>query len=191
MTASLQTATGATGETGRVSRARHEARCGICSHPERLAIEEAFLYRQMSVAEITKRYGVGHDATYRHAHAMNLLPTRNRNCQAPQESDSSDRPSNTSIVALPKCVLPAEVGSTPHARAIIELLGVSPSDEVLTAVDRAIEDKMEKENIGVDKAANDIFVAAALVKIARPPDSWLTWFQQLSKETEQTATHTT
>src|SRR6267142_2642815 len=58
------------------SQARHEARCGICSHSERLAIEKAFLHHQMSVADITRCYGVGHDAVYRHLRALNLLAAR-------------------------------------------------------------------------------------------------------------------
>jgi hypothetical protein len=52
-----------TGTERQVDQARHSARCSICSHPERRSIEEAFLNRRTSVAEITKRYGVGHDAT--------------------------------------------------------------------------------------------------------------------------------
>jgi transposase len=159
-----------------VNQARHRARCGICSHAERLAIEKAFLYRQMSVAEITKRHGVGHDAIYRHARAMNLLPTRNRTWRAPLESDSHQSLTSPSLEAT-KTVCRTEVPSTPYARAIFELLGIPASDELLTAVERAGENKAEKENARADAAANDIFVDAALVKIARPPDSWLSWFQ--------------
>jgi hypothetical protein len=172
------------------SPARHRARCGICAHPERSAIERAFLYREMSVAEITKRYGVGHDATYRHAHAMNLLPVRNRNWRAPIELDIFDRPTITTAVE-PEPVVRIDRHSTPYARAIIELLQIPASDEVLAAIEQAVENKSERESTGPDTAANDIFISAALVKIARPPDSWLTWFQQLSADIGQTASHTT
>ena len=161
----------------KVTQARHRARCGICSHPERLAIERAFLFRQMSVADITKRYGVGHDAVYRHSHAMNLLADRNRNWRAPAESDNDG--ASTAEPETSTTSLPSEAPWTPHARAIIELLQIRASEELLVAIERVIEAKANQDNGNVDKAANEVFVAAALVKIARPPDSWLTWFQQL------------
>jgi hypothetical protein len=164
---------------GPVSEARHEARCGICSHPERLAIEKAFLRREMSVAEITRRYGVGHDAVYRHSHAMNLLGTRNRNFRAPAES-YNDRTSTAEPVT-PTTSLPSEAPWTPHARAIIELLQITTSGEVLMAIERAIEFNVRHENATVDEAANEVFVITALVKIERAPDNWLTWFQELGK----------
>jgi bacterioferritin-associated ferredoxin len=64
-------------------RFAHESRCGICSHPERQAIESAFQQRRMSIAEIGRRYGVGHDAVYRHAHAVGLLKRGERRPRFP------------------------------------------------------------------------------------------------------------
>jgi hypothetical protein len=121
---------------------------------------------------------------------LNLLQARNRNWRALIESDNNERPATTPTVEEPRIVIRTIGRSTPHARVIIELLEIPPSGEVLDVIERAVENKAAKETIGVNAAANDIFVSAALVKIARPPDSWLTWFQQLSEETA-TATHTT
>ena len=58
---------------------RHERRCSICQHPEREAIEEAFLHWR-SVSEIRLEFKLPERATvYRHAHAFNLFPQRSRN----------------------------------------------------------------------------------------------------------------
>jgi hypothetical protein len=56
----------------------HEARCTICRHPERGAIEEEFTH-WMSPWSIADEYDVDRRAIYRHAHAMNLFPIRDRN----------------------------------------------------------------------------------------------------------------
>ena len=42
----------------------------------------------MSVRHIHDKFKVGHDAVYRHAHALNLLPTRNRNWRGRVQSDN-------------------------------------------------------------------------------------------------------
>jgi len=158
------------------SQARHEARCGICSHSERLAIEKAFLHHQMSVADITRCYGVGHDAVYRHLRALNLLAARHRNWSAMLESDNS-RPSDGSLPDAEKTVLRANEPSTIQAKTILELLHIPASDEIVMAVERAIENEAEAERTSIDMAANTVFVNAALVKIAKPPENWLHWFQ--------------
>ncbi len=56
----------------------HEARCTICSHSERAAIEEGFLHWENCWA-LAREYGVNRRAIYRHAHAFNLFALRNRN----------------------------------------------------------------------------------------------------------------
>lgn len=57
----------------------HERRCTICRHPERDAIEEAFLHWH-SVSEIRLEFKLpGRTTVYRHAHAFNLFPQRSRN----------------------------------------------------------------------------------------------------------------
>ena len=60
-----------------VGIAPHEARCTICSHPERIAIEEEFLHWANSW-DIAHDYGVNRRAIYRHAHCFNLFALRNR-----------------------------------------------------------------------------------------------------------------
>ena len=58
---------------------RHERRCSVCQHPEREAIEEAFLHWH-SISEIRSEFKLPERATiYRHAHAFNLFPQRSRN----------------------------------------------------------------------------------------------------------------
>jgi hypothetical protein len=62
----------------RRNRAAHEARCTICQHPERDAIEEEFTH-WLSPRTIGDAYGVQSRALYRHAHAFNLFVVRDRN----------------------------------------------------------------------------------------------------------------
>ena len=58
---------------------RHERRCTICRHPERDAIEEAFLHWRPA-SQITFEFKLPDRTTvYRHAHALNLFPRRSRN----------------------------------------------------------------------------------------------------------------
>lgn len=57
---------------------RHQRLCGICQHPEREAIEEAFL-QWCSVPWINQYYKISNpNALYRHAHATGLFPRRGR-----------------------------------------------------------------------------------------------------------------
>ncbi len=97
-----------------VPQARHSSRCSICSHPQRRSIERAFLYRRISVAEMKTRYGVGHDAVYRHAHALGLLEARNRNWRRPVEPDECP-PDDRGPGENEKTVFHAEVEAT-HLR---------------------------------------------------------------------------
>jgi len=62
-----------------VDISHHERRCSICQHPEREAIEEAFLHWH-SISEIRTEFKLPERFTvYRHAHAFNLFPRRSRN----------------------------------------------------------------------------------------------------------------
>jgi hypothetical protein len=67
-----------------VSQGRHEYRCSICSHPQRAAIEQAFV-DWVSTTTIAKDYSVCRNAIYRHAHALGLLEKRRRNIRAALE----------------------------------------------------------------------------------------------------------
>ena len=62
-----------------VDISHHERHCTICQHPEREAIEEAFLHWH-SISGICTDFKVsGRTTVYRHAHAFNLFPRRSRN----------------------------------------------------------------------------------------------------------------
>lgn len=68
-----------------VSRSHHELRCVICRHPDREAIEEAFL-QWRCVAEIQREFRLPSRTTvYRHARACGLFPRRGRNLRAALE----------------------------------------------------------------------------------------------------------
>jgi hypothetical protein len=55
---------------------RHARLCTVCKHPDRTAIEEAFLNWRRA-AEIVEEYGIAHhSALYRHAHATGLFDRR-------------------------------------------------------------------------------------------------------------------
>lgn len=55
---------------------QHARRCAVCKHPEREAIEEAFLQWQ-NVPHITSEFGLpNRSSVYRHAHAFGLFPRR-------------------------------------------------------------------------------------------------------------------
>jgi hypothetical protein len=134
----------------------------------------------MSVANIHKKFGVGHDAVYRHAHALNLLPTRNRNWRSSVQSDNLGEVS-TQAVEMGKSensVLLAEKQSTPYARAMIELLLLKSDDDLVSAIEEAIEAKVRDSGLPIDLAANQIYVTAALTKIRKEPDSWPRWFRE-------------
>jgi hypothetical protein len=63
----------------RTSLARHRRVCTICAHPQREAIDEAFLQWQ-SPAHIIKGFKLAsRTSVYRHAHATGLYDRRSRN----------------------------------------------------------------------------------------------------------------
>jgi hypothetical protein len=57
---------------------RHQRKCAVCRHPEREAIEEAFLHWH-SPNQIASNYDLEEAAIYRHAHALNLFDRRSGN----------------------------------------------------------------------------------------------------------------
>ncbi len=63
----------------RVDLAQHARKCSVCRHPERDAIEEAFLHWH-DVSNITREFHLpGRTALYRHARALGLFARRSRN----------------------------------------------------------------------------------------------------------------
>ena len=67
-----------------VSLARHGAKCGICAHPQREEIEQAFV-DWTSPTRIARAYKVSRDSVYRHAWAIGLLPKRQKNVRSALE----------------------------------------------------------------------------------------------------------
>jgi hypothetical protein len=68
-----------------VSLGRHQRNCSVCGHDMREDIEAAFIgWRSPGV--IAEEYGLADRASvYRHAHALNLFPKRQRNIRAALE----------------------------------------------------------------------------------------------------------
>jgi len=68
-----------------VSLGQHEHGCKICSHSKREEIERDFI-NWKSPTLITKEYGLkDRSSIYRHAHALDLFPKRQRNVRAALE----------------------------------------------------------------------------------------------------------
>jgi len=61
-----------------VNRGRHQAQCTICSHPNRLEIEERWIGWSYT-NQMAREYGVSRDSIYRHMHAFDLFSKRRRN----------------------------------------------------------------------------------------------------------------
>jgi len=60
----------------RAASARHARRCNVCKHPDREAIELAFL-RWRSPDDIAEEYGIAHHTSiYRHVHATGIFARR-------------------------------------------------------------------------------------------------------------------
>jgi hypothetical protein len=58
--------------------AYHRIKCNVCSHPDRAAIDEAFL-RWESPEKLARRFGLdNHTSIYRHVHATGLYARRRR-----------------------------------------------------------------------------------------------------------------
>jgi hypothetical protein len=80
----------------------HRRRCSVCRHPEREAIEEAFL-DWANVSRLTEEYHLpGRTAIYRHARALGLDARREGNFRRVLghiiEKSSTVRPSADAIV---------------------------------------------------------------------------------------------
>ena len=166
------------------SRPRHLSRCSICAHPQRRTIERAFVNKILTVSEIHQKFGVGHDAVYRHAHALNLLATRNRNWRAPVIPDNpAQGTTETAEAGAPeKTVLPAEKETTVYARAMIDLLLLKPDNSLVCAIEEVIEAEARDSGLPIDLAANQIHIVAALTKIRKEPDDWPRWFRNKGYE---------
>lgn len=64
---------------GELDLKQHRNRCAVCKHPERAAIEDAFL-RWCNVGSITHDFQLpARDSVYRHAHAFGLFARRSAN----------------------------------------------------------------------------------------------------------------
>jgi hypothetical protein len=73
-----------------ISRGRHEYNCSVCSHPQREEIERDFV-NWVSPATIAKHYKLANRASvYRHAHALDLFPKRQRNVRAAPKRSSKE-----------------------------------------------------------------------------------------------------
>lgn len=87
---------------------RHERLCTVCSHPEREAIEEAFVHcRTLSDLDLDSDLP-SEDAIYRHAHALGLFEQRNRNMRYALEniiarSESATVSADSIIRAIRAC----------------------------------------------------------------------------------------
>lgn len=87
---------------------RHSRKCAICTHPDRQAIDEAFLHlprrvwaddsAQRNIVDIVKDYNLPSPSPlYRHAHATGLWQARNSNREneaSPPPQSNSNRESN-------------------------------------------------------------------------------------------------
>ena len=70
---------------GTVSLGRHQRACSVCAHQQREEIEAAFIGWR-SPAAIAEEFGLADRASvYRHAHALELFPKRQRNIRAALE----------------------------------------------------------------------------------------------------------
>jgi hypothetical protein len=68
-----------------VSVGRHKRQCGICAHPQKEQIEADFVSWR-SASSIAQEYGLAdRSSVYRHAHALGLFATRQRNVRAALE----------------------------------------------------------------------------------------------------------
>jgi len=68
-----------TTQPAKIDLSHHERRCSICRHPERDAIEQAFIH-WTSTFDISEEFNLpGSSAVYRHAHATGLHEFRRQN----------------------------------------------------------------------------------------------------------------
>jgi hypothetical protein len=64
-----------------LSLKRHAEQCGICRHPQRPEIEQAFLH-WASPRELAEEYKVSKSSIYNHAEVTGLLARRHYNTQS-------------------------------------------------------------------------------------------------------------
>ena len=76
------------------------------------------------------------------------------------------------------------MAATTYARAMVELLLLEANDDLLTAIQEAIEVKAQESGLPIDVAANQVHIAAALTKIKNEPANWPTWFKNRGYEKE-------
>ncbi len=67
-----------TQDSAPVDLAQHSRKCTVCRHPDREAIEEAFV-QWHSVGRIAVDFDLEESTVYRHAHAFGLFAPRQRN----------------------------------------------------------------------------------------------------------------
>ena len=87
---------------------RHERICTVCSHPEREAIEEAFLHWRTLTDLEGERDLPSPDSIFRHAHALGLFERRSRNFRYALEniiegSESAPATADSVIRAIRAC----------------------------------------------------------------------------------------
>jgi len=87
---------------------RHERLCTVCSHPEREAIEEAFLHWRTLYDQHAERDLPSDDSICRHAHAFGLFEQRSRNMRFALEniierSESVQATADSIIRAIRAC----------------------------------------------------------------------------------------
>jgi hypothetical protein len=71
-------------ESARPDPERHERKCSVCCHPDRDAIEEAFIHWH-SPTLIAQDYEISDDSIHRHAYATGLDAVRSRNLRCALE----------------------------------------------------------------------------------------------------------
>jgi hypothetical protein len=74
----LQTGGGAGMTAKKKPGPRHDQRCSVCLHADRVEIDADFV-NWTGPGRIAKKYHISRDALYRHAHATNLMERRQRN----------------------------------------------------------------------------------------------------------------
>jgi hypothetical protein len=85
-------------------RDRHSRKCLVCNHPDRDAIDQAFVDWHLP-RSIAKEFRLPIDSVYRHAHAIGLFPARGekvRECLAPilEQAETCQASANDIINAV-------------------------------------------------------------------------------------------
>jgi hypothetical protein len=116
----------------------HRIKCNVCSHPDRLAIDEAFL-RWGSPEKLARQYGIpDRSSIYRHARATGLFSRRRKSLSSALES-IIEHAEHTSPTAT-QIVMAAKMYSQfndhgqwiePHKRRVVQRVSapdVAPSE---------------------------------------------------------------